>query len=99
MSFDLHRIRAGRYDVFLTVNDLKDAAGNDLATALRGIDRISRYETRAFVESAGSNAHQATKCRRHCSRLKMGAACTLDEENNILDLNVLQKDRRKTSAG
>jgi hypothetical protein len=46
--FDLHRVRAARYDVFLTMNDLEDVSGNDLEVALRAMDRISRYEGRAL---------------------------------------------------
>jgi hypothetical protein len=46
--FDLHRIRAARYDVFLTMDDLEDVSGNDLEVALRAMDRISRYEGRAL---------------------------------------------------
>jgi hypothetical protein len=46
--FDLHRIRMARYDIFLTMDDLENVSGNDLEVALRAMDKISRYEKRAF---------------------------------------------------
>jgi hypothetical protein len=46
--FDLHRIRAARYEVFSTMNELENVTGNDLETALRAMDKISRYEGRAL---------------------------------------------------
>ena len=46
--FDLHRIRMARYDIFLTMDDLENLSGNDLEVALRAMDKISRYEKRAF---------------------------------------------------
>jgi hypothetical protein len=45
---DLRRIRAARYDVFLTMNDLENASGFDFENALRDMDKISRYEKRAL---------------------------------------------------
>ena len=46
--FDLRRIRAARHDVFLRLGDMETASRNDLETALRAMDRISRYERRAI---------------------------------------------------
>ena len=46
--FDLRRIRAARHDVFLKLGDMENASRNDLETALRAMDRISRYERRAI---------------------------------------------------
>jgi len=46
--FDLHRIRAARYDVFSRMDDLETVSGKDFGIALRAMDRIGRYETRAF---------------------------------------------------
>jgi len=46
--FDLRRIRAARHDVFLRLGDMENASRNDLDTALRAMDRISRYERRAI---------------------------------------------------
>ena len=46
--FDLQRIRAARYEVFLTIADLENASGNDFENALRAMDKINRYERRAL---------------------------------------------------
>jgi hypothetical protein len=46
--FDLLRIRAARYDVFSTMDDLEGLSGEGLEAALRAMDRIRRYETRAL---------------------------------------------------
>lgn len=46
--FDLRRIRATRYEVFLRMHDLENVIDNDFEKALRAMDKISRYETRAF---------------------------------------------------
>lgn len=46
--FDLRRIRAARHDVFLRLGDMENASCNDVETALRAMDRISRYERRAI---------------------------------------------------
>ena len=48
--FDLQRIRAARYEVFLTIDDFENANGDDFEEALNEMDKISRYETRALVE-------------------------------------------------
>jgi|GraSoiStandDraft_4_1057263.scaffolds.fasta_scaffold273923_2 hypothetical protein len=40
--FDLRRIRAAHYDVFLTLGDSEDAKGNDFEIAMRAMDRFSR---------------------------------------------------------
>ena len=49
--FDLRRIRAARYDVFLRMGDLEKGSASDLETALHAIDKINRYETRALSRS------------------------------------------------
>jgi len=41
------RIRAARCDVFLSVTDLEHASAEDFEVALRAMDSISRYATRA----------------------------------------------------
>jgi hypothetical protein len=46
--FDLHRIRAARYEVFSAMEDLENVSGGDFDNALRAMNRISRYETRAL---------------------------------------------------
>jgi hypothetical protein len=46
--FDLRRIRAARHDVFLTMGGLENVSGNDFEIALRAMDGIRRYETRAL---------------------------------------------------
>jgi hypothetical protein len=46
--FDLRRIRAARYDVFLRLGDVENASRKDLETASRAMDSISRYERRAI---------------------------------------------------
>jgi hypothetical protein len=46
--FDLRRIRAAGHDVFLTPGDFENANGSDFETAMRSMDRISRYERRAW---------------------------------------------------
>jgi hypothetical protein len=46
--FDLLRIRAARHEVFLRLGDMENASRNDLETALRAMNRISRYERRAI---------------------------------------------------
>jgi hypothetical protein len=62
--FDLHRIRAARYDLFLTMNDLEDVGGNDVENALRGMDRITGTR-RWLCRSARENcANRTTKYRR-----------------------------------
>jgi len=53
MPFELSRIRAARYEVFLTMDDLENTGSNDFEKALHAMGKISRYETRAF-----------SKCRR-----------------------------------
>ena len=45
--FDQRRIRAARFDVFLSVTDLEHASAEDFEVALRAMDSISRYATRA----------------------------------------------------
>jgi hypothetical protein len=45
--FDLRRIRAARYEVFLSISDFENVSGGDFENALRAMDGISRYETRA----------------------------------------------------
>jgi hypothetical protein len=49
--FDLRRIRAARYEVFLTIDDLENASGDDFEEALCAMGSISRYETRALSKS------------------------------------------------
>jgi hypothetical protein len=49
--FDRRRIRAARYEVFLTMDDLENASGEDFEKALRSMVSISRYETRTFSKS------------------------------------------------
>src|SRR6476620_61396 len=51
--FELSRIRAARYQVFLTMDGLENMGSNDFEKALHAMGKISRYETRAF-----------SKCRR-----------------------------------
>ena len=46
--FDLRRIRAARFDVFLSMHDLENASASDFEKALRAMGSISRYATRAF---------------------------------------------------
>src|SRR5665213_2093800 len=46
--FDLRRIRTARHDVFLTMQDLENVSGNDFDNALCAMERISRYERRAW---------------------------------------------------
>lgn len=49
--FDLRRIRAARFEVFLTMGDLEDATANDFERAVRAMDSISRYQTRAVSKT------------------------------------------------
>jgi hypothetical protein len=46
--FDLRRIRAARYDVSLAMENLESVKGSNFEHALRAMDSISRYETRAL---------------------------------------------------
>ncbi len=46
--FDQRRIRAARFDVFLTMAYLENAGAGDFEAALRKMGNISRYATRAF---------------------------------------------------
>jgi hypothetical protein len=46
--FDLQRVGAARCEVFAIIDDLEKAAGDDFENALRAMENISRYETRAF---------------------------------------------------
>jgi hypothetical protein len=46
--FDLRRIRAARYEVFLTIDDLENSGVDDFERVLHAIDKISRYEMRAL---------------------------------------------------
>jgi hypothetical protein len=50
--FDLQRIRATRYEVFLTIGDFENANGDD-QEALNEMDKISRYETTALSKTSG----------------------------------------------
>jgi hypothetical protein len=49
--FDLRRIREARFDVFLTMHDLDNASAGDFENALRAMNSINRYATRAFSKS------------------------------------------------
>ena len=49
--FDLRRIRAARFDVFLTIDNLEDATANDFERALGKMVSISRYQTRAVSKT------------------------------------------------
>jgi hypothetical protein len=49
--FDRRRIRAARFDVFLAMADLENANADDFEKALRAMNSISRYATRAFSKS------------------------------------------------
>ncbi len=62
--FDLQRIRAARYEVFLTIDDFENANGDDFENAngddfeeaLNEMDKISRYETRALSKTKRSHS-------------------------------------------
>ena len=43
--------RAARCEVFATIDDLENATGSDFENALRAMDNISRYQTRAFSKT------------------------------------------------
>ena len=47
-QFERRRIRTARYEVFLSINDMKNVSINDFQIAMRAIDAISRYEKRAL---------------------------------------------------
>lgn len=47
--FDQRRIQSARYEIFLAIDDLKNS--EDFAKAVLAMDRISRYETKAFSKS------------------------------------------------
>jgi hypothetical protein len=49
--FDLRRIRAARFDVFLTMDDLENATAGDFEKALGVMASISRYQTRALSKN------------------------------------------------
>lgn len=49
--FDLRRIRSARYEVFLAIDDLEKASGEDFEKAVSAMDGIRRYETRALSRS------------------------------------------------
>jgi hypothetical protein len=49
--FEKRRIRAARFDVFLTMADLENASAEDFEVALRAMSNISRYATRAFSKA------------------------------------------------
>lgn len=49
--FDQRRIRAARFDVFLTMADLENASAEDFEVALREMGNISRYATRTFSKA------------------------------------------------
>jgi hypothetical protein len=44
--FDLFRIRAARFDVFVSMVDLENVSSKDFENALRAMNRISRYAGR-----------------------------------------------------
>jgi hypothetical protein len=52
--FDRRRIRAARYEVFLMVDGLENAGVGDFETAVRAIQSMSRYDTRAFSKMKGT---------------------------------------------
>jgi hypothetical protein len=47
-QFERRRIRAARYEVFLSINDMENSSINDFQIAMCAIDAISRYEKRAL---------------------------------------------------
>ena len=49
--FDLQRVGAARCEVFATIDDPENATGSDFENALRAMDNISRYQTRAFSKT------------------------------------------------
>jgi len=49
--FDLRRIRAARFHVFMGMKNLENASCDDFEDALRAIGRIGRYEKRALSKS------------------------------------------------
>ena len=49
--FDLRRIGAARFDVFLAMDDLENTTGDDFENALRAMASISRYQTRALSKN------------------------------------------------
>ncbi len=52
----LQRIRAARYEVFLTIDDFENVNGDDFDEALNEMDKISRYETRALSKTKRSHS-------------------------------------------
>lgn len=46
--FDLLRIRNTRFEIFRSLGDIETATGDQLALAIRAIEKIARYERRSL---------------------------------------------------